>query len=204
LLFRTSVFGKVRIEKHSRGTDVGALMREFWSVSLYKSSQGRVARRATFAALAVIVLLGAWSMHSYYKGVYFGSKTTTDTSTAAGTGELTLSQQQESKNPATSTTAQKLWTIVIPLALCVAGIWASFRAVQLPSFADFLISVEGEMNKVSWPARGELFRASVVVIFVIFFLAAILLIYDTLLTFLMMFISWGLDWITDKFSGWFG
>ena len=31
------------------------------------------------------------------------------------------------------------------------------------------------MNKVSWPSRGELFRASMVVILVIFFLAAILL-----------------------------
>ena len=38
------------------------------------------------------------------------------------------------------------------------------------------------MNKVSWPSRGELFRASVVVIVVIFFLAAILFAYDLVLT----------------------
>ena len=41
----------------------------------------------------------------------------------------------------------------------------------MPTFADFLISVEGEMNKVSHIAGGELFRASLVVILVIFFLA---------------------------------
>ena len=33
--------------------------------------------------------------------------------------------------------------------------------VNLPVFADFLIAVEAEMNKVSWPTRGELFRGSV-------------------------------------------
>ena len=66
----------------------------------------------------------------------------------------------------------------VPLAVLAVGLWASFRVVQMPSFADFLIAVEGEMNKVSWPSRGELFRASVVVMLVIFLLAAILFGYD--------------------------
>jgi preprotein translocase subunit SecE len=61
--------------------------------------------------------------------------------------------------------------------------------VNIPSFADFLISVEGEMNKVSWPSRGELFRASVVVILVIFFLAFLLFAYDALLSLIMEFID---------------
>jgi preprotein translocase subunit SecE len=85
---------------------------------------------------------------------------------------------------------------VLPLAALAAGLWASFRVVQMPSFADFLISVEGEMNKVSWPAGGELFRASVVVMFVIFFLAAILFIYDLALTELMRGIAWFLNLIS--------
>jgi preprotein translocase subunit SecE len=54
----------------------------------------------------------------------------------------------------------------------------------MPAFADFLISVEGEMNKVSWPSRGELFRASIVVMLVIFFLAALLFFYDLALEYL--------------------
>ena len=49
----------------------------------------------------------------------------------------------------------------------------------MPSFADFLISVEAEMNKVSWPTRTELIRASIVVILMIFLLAAILFAYDS-------------------------
>jgi preprotein translocase subunit SecE len=50
--------------------------------------------------------------------------------------------------------------------------------VNYPPFADFLINVEAEMVKVSWPTRTELFRSSVVVMLTIFGLAAILALYD--------------------------
>jgi preprotein translocase subunit SecE len=70
---------------------------------------------------------------------------------------------------------------VIPGILLVAGVWVAFRVVNIPSFADFLISVEAEMNKVSWPGRTELWRASMVVIVVIFLLAGILFAYDLIL-----------------------
>ena len=67
---------------------------------------------------------------------------------------------------------------VVPLGVLVFGWWIIFRLVQLPKFADFLISVEGEMNKVTWPKQGELIRASLVVMAVIFLLAALLYFYD--------------------------
>ena len=44
----------------------------------------------------------------------------------------------------------------------------SYRVVNVPSFADFLIAVEAEMNKVSWPTRTELFRSSMVVLIMMF------------------------------------
>lgn len=62
--------------------------------------------------------------------------------------------------------------------LLIAGLWLGYRLVNYPQFADFLIAVEAEMNKVSWPSRTELTRSSLVVIFVIFALAAILFGYD--------------------------
>ena len=69
-----------------------------------------------------------------------------------------------------------------------AGRWSAFGPATgwstIPRFADFLIAVEAEMNKVSWPSRGELVRSSMVVIFVIFALAIILFGYDMLWTFL--------------------
>lgn len=69
-------------------------------------------------------------------------------------------------------------TYGVPLVLAVVGCWLAFRAVNVPRFADFLISVEAEMSKVSWPTRDVLFRSSAVVMFVIFSLAAILFLYD--------------------------
>jgi len=70
---------------------------------------------------------------------------------------------------------------VVPLVVLAVGLWASFRIVNIPRFADFLISVEAEMNKVQWPGRSELWRASMVVIVVIFFLAGILFLFDIVL-----------------------
>jgi preprotein translocase subunit SecE len=122
---------------------VGAFFQELFRFDLYKRSQGRMARQATFAGLAIIVALGAWGLHQNY---------------------------QQS--------ASEVVKYFVPLVVLLAGLWASFRIVQMPTFADFLISVEGEMSKVSWPSRGELFRASAVVIFVIFILAAILFLFD--------------------------
>ena len=39
----------------------------------------------------------------------------------------------------------------LPALLLAAGWWISYRIVNFPAFADFLIAVEAEMNKVSWP-----------------------------------------------------
>jgi preprotein translocase subunit SecE len=83
----------------------------------------------------------------------------------------------------------------VPWGLLLAGLWTSFRVVQMPAFADFLISVEGEMNKVSWPARSELFRASLVVILVIFFLAGLLYVYDFVLREFLLFLERLIDWV---------
>ncbi len=72
----------------------------------------------------------------------------------------------------------------LPFALLAIGFWGGYRLVNYAQFADFLIAVEAEMNKVSWPSRGELVRSSMVVIFVIFALAIILFGYDLLWKFL--------------------
>lgn len=69
---------------------------------------------------------------------------------------------------------------VLAGALILAGLWIGYRLVNLPQFADFLIAVEAEMNKVSWPSGAELVRSSMVVIFVIFLLAIVLFGYDLL------------------------
>jgi preprotein translocase subunit SecE len=62
----------------------------------------------------------------------------------------------------------------LPLLLFAAAAWVSYRVVNVPAFADFLIAVEAEMNKVSWPTRSELFRSAIVVLVMMFALAAYL------------------------------
>jgi preprotein translocase subunit SecE len=138
---------------------MGAIVQELFRLGVYKRTQGRIARQATFAALAVIVALGAWSLSEYYRD----------------------------RGPELR--------YYVPLVLLAAGLWASFRVVQMPAFADFLISVEGEMNKVSWPSRSELFRASLVVIVVIFFLAGLLFAYDLILTELLQLAERLITWL---------
>ena len=68
----------------------------------------------------------------------------------------------------------------IPGLILAAGLWLGYRLVNLPTFADFLIAVEAEMNKVSWPSRTELVRSSTVVIILIFGLTLTLFAYDTI------------------------
>ena len=64
------------------------------------------------------------------------------------------------------------------LVLSMVGLWIGYRIVNYSKFADFLIAVEAEMNKVSWPTRKELWRSAVVVIFVIFAMAFLLFVFD--------------------------
>lgn len=66
----------------------------------------------------------------------------------------------------------------IPIALAVFGAWCAYRLVNYPPFADFLVSVEAEMAKVSWPTRDEVYRATIVVIVVMLLLAIGLGVFD--------------------------
>jgi preprotein translocase subunit SecE len=68
--------------------------------------------------------------------------------------------------------------IGVPLLLTVAAGWIAFRAVNYPRFADFLISVEAEIDKVSWSSWPELIRATIVVLCTMLFLGAVLAGYD--------------------------
>ena len=68
----------------------------------------------------------------------------------------------------------------LPSVVAAAGAWAAYRLVNYPPFADFLIDVEGEMAKVSWPATDELKRATVVVLVTMLTLSVVLFLYDNI------------------------
>jgi preprotein translocase subunit SecE len=66
----------------------------------------------------------------------------------------------------------------VAATVLLGGMWLSYRMVNYPRFADFLIAVEAEMNKVSWPSKNELIRSSLVVLFVILALTTVLFFFD--------------------------
>jgi len=127
----------------------GGLWRDLLSFSLYKRNQGRVARQVTFAVIALTLSIGIWRLAQLLP-LWFGSS-------GDDLGVLRF---------------------LVPGLLLAAGLWLAFRIVNMPRFADFLIAVETEMTKVSWPSADEVVRSSAVIIFLIFALAAILAAYD--------------------------
>ena len=64
--------------------------------------------------------------------------------------------------------------IGVPLGVWVLLCWLAFRAVNVPQFADFLVSVESELEKVVWPGRKQVMQSTVVVIVTMLFLGAFL------------------------------
>ncbi|MEN6457434.1 MAG: preprotein translocase subunit SecE [Thermoguttaceae bacterium] len=117
---------------------MGTFFQELVRTGIYKRTQGRITRQATFAALVLAIALGLWRLSVIM------------------------------------TSAGSAYQFGLPGGLLLVTLWVCFRVVNLPAFADFLIAVEAEMNKVSWPTRHELFRASLVVLVLIFSLAIVL------------------------------
>ncbi len=132
----------------------GSLWSDLLSFSVYKRHQGRMTRQATFAALALTLSIGVWRL-SQLLPLWLASSGPLGTGADLG-----------------------VYRFLVPGLLLAAGLWLAYRIVNVPRFADFLIAVESEMAKVSWPSAGEVARSSAVIIFLIFALAAILAGYD--------------------------
>lgn len=139
----------VGMNKEKTMTASSSFLHDLFQIGVYKRSQGRIVRQATFAALFLVVLLGAWRVSTLF-----------DTNRDASWYLFSSIEY------------------IVPAIILFAGLWLSYRVVNYPPFADFLISVEAEMNKVSWPSKTELIRNSMVVIFLMFFLAFLLYGFD--------------------------
>src|SRR5262249_19268300 len=66
----------------------------------------------------------------------------------------------------------------MPFVLALILLWVSWRVVNWPVFADFLIATEAEMNKVSWTSRKRLIQDTVVVLVTVALLTTFLFIVD--------------------------
>ena len=147
------------VAKQNETPRVG-LIGSLLSGKLYKPTQGRIVRQVTAVAIAVVALLAAYELGWAGWVVDIGRN--------IGFREISYA---------------------VFLVLGLIGLWVAFRIVNVPRYADFMIAVEAEMKKVSWPTRKELWRASVVVIFVIFAMAALLWVFDVIWTWVFKLIG---------------
>jgi preprotein translocase SecE subunit len=67
---------------------------------------------------------------------------------------------------------------LLPWILFAVSAWLAWRAVNLPTFAEFLIATEAEMNKVSWTSRRRLYQDTIVVLVTTLLLTLFLLVVD--------------------------
>ena len=137
----------------------GSFLPELFRFGLYKPAQGRIVRQATFFSVALLACLAIWEL---YASGWFNFLN-------AAVAEGAVSGPNIGK-------------MLFAFVLAGIGVWTAYRLVNYPVFADFMIAVEAEMNKVSWPTRDQLYRASVVVIFVIFAMAVLLFVFDIVWT----------------------
>ena len=125
------------------------MLLELFRVALYKSRQGRLVRRATFVCFAVLCGFGSFALAGQLQGVM-------------------------ADNPKYAQYVR----VGVPLTVWAVFCWISFRAVNIPKFADFLISVEAELERVVWPGRQQVIQATIVVLIVMFSLGIFLTVAD--------------------------
>jgi preprotein translocase subunit SecE len=72
---------------------------------------------------------------------------------------------------------------LIPFGLCAVIALVIAWLLNKPSVADFMISAEGEIKKVSWSTRKEIIASTSVVVFVMLSIAVFLYTVDMLFVF---------------------
>jgi preprotein translocase subunit SecE len=77
----------------------------------------------------------------------------------------------------------------VPLGIWAVVGWIAFRAMNVSRIADFLVSVEAELEKVSWPLWKEVMQATAVVVSTMFFVGLFLFLVDIVWQQLFSFIG---------------
>ena len=147
LLFFHSAF-----PSHHSSLKMSGLFRELFRVNVHKPSQGKVARRLTGIAIAVVFFCGAYAFY-YHVGGWLSP---------AVLGAMTM-------------------------MIAAIGCWLAFRAINWAPFADFLVAVEAEMAKVSWPSSAETYSSTIVVLTLLGLLASVIFVFDLFWYFIFHF-----------------
>jgi preprotein translocase SecE subunit len=143
----------------------------WFSIGTYKKGQGLKARRGTMLGLILVVGSGVWA-YGWKRGIASGTDWTVTIPPFMDVGDWKLLVLRSSG-------------IVVPLLIGAATVWFSYRLINYPRFADFLIATEAEMNKVSWASQRKLVQDTIVVLTVLVLMTVFLFVVDLLWSFLL-------------------
>ncbi len=133
----------------------------------FKPSQGLRVRRGTVIGLLALGVCGLWTLVSHHLRSSFN-------------WQIDVPFSKDLFGAARMVPILFHVNMTLPLILGVALIWFSWRVVNWPAFADFLIATEAEMNKVSWTTRKRLWQDTIVVLVTVFLMTLFLFVVDIL------------------------
>lgn len=137
---------------------VGLEEQGWFSTARYKPSLGVRVRRLTTLG---VLILGGTALHSLeYQGIL---------------PQVWSLKMPFDMDPITVLPSARS-TVLIVIGLFTG--WIAFRSVNIPTFSEFLIATEAEMNKVSWTPKQRLAQDTVVVLTTTLILTIFLLVVD--------------------------
>jgi len=134
----------------------------WFHATAFKGNQGRRVRLGTIIALMVLLLCGIYTMITHR--MVGSGRWEWPVPFVPGKILPILYQVQ----------------LTVPILLFAAACWISWRIVNFPAFADFLIATEAEMNKVSWTTRKKLVQDTIVVLVTVALFTIFLFVVDIL------------------------
>ncbi len=146
----------------------------WFSTDPYKKAQGLKVRRLTMLGVLIVLGCGVYSLMN-------SSLLTTGPTNWEVTIPLVLDNAGNTLRIPLIPDRQ----FSIPLLLIAATLWFSYRLINVPAFADFLVATEAEMNKVSWSTKKQLISDTIVVLATVILMALFLLLVDMFWGFLL-------------------
>lgn len=158
---------------------MSSFFRELFSARLYKNSQGRIVRRSTMIGIIVIIAWGALKFVQTNAGPAFLQGIAWLVSFVTPAVPEGIKPEEVTGLAALPSVLQSTAALYIAGSIiALLGIWLAFRIVNMPRAAEFLIAVEAEMVKVSWPNNKEVYVTTIVVITVMMIFCVLLAFYD--------------------------
>jgi preprotein translocase SecE subunit len=145
----------------------------WFSATPYKKSQGLRVRRGTMLGILIMAGCGIWVLTIGHKTLVYG--------VAENANHWFV------RLPFTDLHLQLLRDVrfSVPLLLTALTLWFMWRVVNWPTFADFLIATEAELNKVSWTTRKRLYQDTIVVLTTVVLMTIFLFVVDLTWGFLL-------------------